>query len=330
MKVKRGLIIFPGALGDLVCLVPTIRVLATRYPEISFELMARAELARIAVGRTAIAAGHSIDRHEVAQLFSPQGSQSREARIFFSQFVRVDCFFAATSEHFCDSLTDAAGGDVAFYPFRPPGPGHVAECYLRAINAPISQPLCYWIDLMAEDLSCARQRLQASRLEPDSFLLILPGSGSVKKNWPAENFAALAQSAAKLTAATKDDHGLGHSRAQASATRVLVVLGPAEATLAPIFIEQRFAVFDDLELAEVAGLARMARCFVGNDSGVSHLAASSGARGLVIFGPTEPERWRPLGDVQVIRKEPLQDLAPDEVWPVVANLLAVGSPDRKK
>ena len=70
----------------------------------------------------------------------------------------------------------------------------------------------------------------------------------------------------------------------------------------------------DLELSELAGIAREARCFIGNDSGVSHLAAAAGARGLVIFGPTDPERWRPLGDVKVIRKEPLEDLLVDQVW----------------
>jgi heptosyltransferase-3 len=70
----------------------------------------------------------------------------------------------------------------------------------------------------------------------------------------------------------------------------------------------------DLELGEVAAIARMARAFVGNDSGVSHLAAAAGGgRGVVLFGPTDPERWRPLGAVRIIRREPIGSIAVEEV-----------------
>jgi ADP-heptose:LPS heptosyltransferase len=48
---ERLLIIFPGALGDLICGLPAIRAIARRHSQASLELMARAELARFAVGR---------------------------------------------------------------------------------------------------------------------------------------------------------------------------------------------------------------------------------------------------------------------------------------
>ena len=47
-----------------------------------------------------------------------------------------------------------------------------------------------------------------------------------------------------------------------------------------------------------------ASLYLGNDSGVSHLAAAWGAPGLVLFGPTDPACWRPLGPaVDVLRAE---------------------------
>src|SRR5690348_15505173 len=82
----RGLIIFPGALGDLICLLPALHVLARRYPTIRFELMARTELAHFAVRRMPVAASHSIDRREVALLFSEQGGKSDLTQRFFGQF----------------------------------------------------------------------------------------------------------------------------------------------------------------------------------------------------------------------------------------------------
>jgi heptosyltransferase-2 len=73
------------------------------------------------------------------------------------------------------------------------------------------------------------------------------------------------------------------------------------------------ATLKDLELGVVAALARQARAFVGNDSGVSHLAAAAQGRGVVIFGPTDPVQWRPLGEVTILRRQPLEALAVAEV-----------------
>jgi heptosyltransferase-3 len=302
MKTGRGLIIFPGALGDLICLVPAILALGRRYPTIGLELMARAELARFAEGRMRIVASHSIDRREVALLFSENGSESSAAHGFFGQFDRIECFFASENERFCSSLKRAAGGEVCFYPFRPPGPGHVAECYLRAIGAAVSHPLGCSIELMPDDLRDAEHRLRLLKLDPGCFVLVLPGSGSTSKNWPTENFVLLAERIRLFN-------------------RVLIVVGPAEERLAPIFHARSLSIASNIELCELAGIARLAGCFIGNDSGASHLATAAGARGLVLFGPTDPERWRPLGNVKIIRKQPLESLLPKEVWPAVTELL---------
>jgi len=49
-------------------------------------------------------------------------------------------------------------------------------------------------------------------------------------------------------------------------------------------------------------LFRSARAYVGNDSGASHLAAWGGLPSVVIFGPTDPVRWRPLGSaVEIVQ-----------------------------
>jgi heptosyltransferase III len=302
MQQKRGLIIFPGALGDLICLLPAVRALCRRHPRVGFELMARAELARFAERRMGIVAGHSIDRREVALLFSEDGGESGVAQSFFGQFERIECFFASDHECFRSSLEQAANSEVCFHRFRPDGVGHVAECYLRAIGAQTAHRLDHSIELAMNDLHQAKRLLRLLRLEPGRLVLVLPGSGSDRKNWPAENFAILAKRMSIFN-------------------RVLIVLGLAEARLEPIFRALSLPVAANLELSEVAGIARLARCFVGNDSGVSHLAAAVGARGLVLFGPTDPDRWRPLGDVTIIRRQPLEALLVDDVWPNARELI---------
>ena len=49
-----------------------------------------------------------------------------------------------------------------------------------------------------------------------------------------------------------------------------------------------------LDVVALAALLARADRYLGNDSGVSHLAGAVGARGAALFGPTDPELWRPL------------------------------------
>jgi len=51
----------------------------------------------------------------------------------------------------------------------------------------------------------------------------------------------------------------------------------------------------DLPLRTLAGVLARCSVYVGNDSGVSHLAAAVGAPTVAIFGPTDPRVWGPRG-----------------------------------
>ncbi|HYR78949.1 MAG TPA: hypothetical protein VEO55_03035, partial [Candidatus Dormibacteraeota bacterium] len=118
-SVKRVLVIFPGALGDFVCVLPAIEALAMRHRGCVIELMARAELARLAAGRTAVARGHSIDAPHVSALFSESDGVNLNAREFFAGYERIYSFFAANDANFRLRLGAAAGGEVSVHPFRP-------------------------------------------------------------------------------------------------------------------------------------------------------------------------------------------------------------------
>jgi heptosyltransferase-2 len=299
---ERALIIFPGALGDLICLVPAIRRIAARNPGTSLELMARSELARFAVGRLGITRAHSIDRREVGHLFAASSDVSADAREFFGEFDAIYSFFAADYERFRHSLLAIAPGRVNFYPFRPPGHGHVSACYLRAIGEENREPLQSRIDLLPDDLERASHRLADLGLKSGQILLILPGSGSPSKNWPADRFAELAERLALQLSS-------------------LVVLGPAEERLERLFLRRGLACLSCLDLGELAGLARLTRGFIGNDSGVSHLAAAAGGCGITIFGATDPLRWRPLGNISVIRRQPIENLTVEELAGLVRSCI---------
>ncbi len=102
----------------------------------------------------------------------------------------------------------------------------------------------------------------------EDFAVIHPFSGSPRKNWPLDNFRRLA----------------------AELAPDLPVFWCRGADDPPL--ENAVEIADLYQLA--CWLAR-ARLYIGNDSGVTHLAASVGTPVLAFFGPTDPEVWAPRG-----------------------------------
>ncbi len=49
-------------------------------------------------------------------------------------------------------------------------------------------------------------------------------------------------------------------------------------------------------LGELLGLLSLAALYIGNDSGITHLAGAAGCPVLAIFGPTRSELWGPIGE----------------------------------
>jgi heptosyltransferase-3 len=284
---SRVLIIFPGALGDVILLAPTLEAIARRHRHAELALMARYELAEFAVGRLGIARAYSIDRREVALLF--RDGESAPAQSFFSAFDRIYCFFNADDPDFRLRLIEACmRAEVTFHRFRPHAEGHVAAAYIKDVTGDATLEDIS-INLLPSDVEAAARILKAK-----DFIAIFPGSGSSAKNWPIEKFCALADSLNDKTPA-------------------VFICGPAEESVEKVLLTSAHVIIKNQPLGTVAAIARMASAFVGNDSGVSHLAAATGTRGVVLFGPTDPARWRPLGRVTAMHREPIDSISVDDV-----------------
>ncbi len=157
----------------------------------------------------------------------------------------------------------------------------------------------------------ARRVLREQGLQRGGFLALHPGSGSRSgesgKNWPAERFADLARLA-------RDELDL----------KVVVLLGPAEAgfstsALGPV----ADAMLQTPSLACLSGILAESAAYVGNDSGVTHLAASCGAPTVAVFGPTDPAVWAPRGGKVRAIRDPSGDLRRVEVGRVLEGLRSV-------
>lgn len=130
---------------------------------------------------------------------------------------------------------------------------------------------------------------QWERINKSKRILIHPGSGSKKKFWPILNF--IKTEAALRSAGLQPEF----------------ILGPAERFLARELKANGYensGVNIISEPDELLLLLEKAGGFIGNDSGVTHLAAFSGLPTVAVFGPSDPERWKPIGpSVEILRPE---------------------------
>jgi predicted lipopolysaccharide heptosyltransferase III len=122
-------------------------------------------------------------------------------------------------------------------------------------------------------------RLRAEGLDDTTpFAVIHPTAAFDTKQWATDKFARVAENLSAL--------GLA----------VVVITAPAEASVAEKLRQDSkvlVTTLTNLSLPEVTALTSQARLFVGNDSGIAHIAAAVGAPCVVIFGSSNIAHWRP-------------------------------------
>ena len=91
---------------------------------------------------------------------------------------------------------------------------------------------------------------------------------------------------------------------------VAFLIGPAES----VFDTGPYPRIENLALREVGSVLSRSRAFVGNDSGITHLAAYLGCPTVALFGPTDPAVWGPIGRRIHILNFGRNELTVDEVW----------------
>ncbi len=250
------LVLRPGALGDTLLTVPALRALRRTFGRVT--LGAHAATARLLQELGEIERGLAFDDPSLAWVFSEHAPNET-----------VVAWMSATQ-----ALRRAA----VVAPSRPADEQHCAH-YLLSTLSPLG------IDLTFDD-----HPLGVSPILTDD-ILVHPGSGSPRKNWPPRQFAAVIRRLDRTT----------------------LVVGEADHAAARAVEESLGRQLPRLECATLEELAaRLAGCraYLGNDSGVSHLAGLCGARTVVMFGPSDARVWRPVGPrVQVVGFE----APPDDV-----------------
>lgn len=251
MSVRR-LVIRPGGIGDCLLSLPAIETLRTDYFEVwvapqNVPLVRFADRVR------------SIAETGLNWLGLPECAPPAPLVEALRGFDSIVSWYGANRPEFREAVS-ALGLPVEFLPALPTDDSlHAADYYLAQVGRP---------DLRGVPrLDCARW--------DGGFAVLHPFSGSPRKNWPMENFRAVAQ--------WLEDRMPVHWCA-----------GPSEALAEAVRIEN---------LYELACWLAGARLYVGNDSGITHLAAAAGTAVVAVFLASDPAVWAPRGErVRVVNQ----------------------------
>jgi hypothetical protein len=283
------LIYHAGALGDFITSLPAIAAWRGSERAILLGRPAHASLAQPGFDDAWDAGGGRF-----AALFA-RGSVFDGSLVALFAGIDAALVFAAASSPLPDSLRALGVGIVHRHDPFPASAVPIVDYHLAAVGAARLAGAVPRVTIGAPG---------AVMPGPDT-VAIAPGSGSEAKNWPREAFIALS--------------GLLEQQGLSTAW----VIGPAEGTLA---IPPGVRAWKDLGLAALAAALAGSRLFVGNDSGVTHLAAACGCPTIALFGPSDPGVWAPRGRaVRVVtsRTGAMQGVSVQEVYSACCDCVVV-------
>ena len=274
----RILLMRGGAIGDFVLTLPALQLLRERWPQSYIELVGYPHIAALALEAGMADAVSSMHRADVARLFVPRAALPEEQRRAIRSFDLVITYFYDPDDIVRRNLL-AAGAHQVIYADPIVRGRHAIDHLVQPLEDlalyPEAEPAPL-LTLRAGTLREGQCRVAAVGAQ---VVVLHPGSGSPRKNWPLERFADLAQGIA------------------AAGRQPLFLLGEAEGdcgdrldALAP-----GLPRLQGLDLVDVAAVLRAASAYVGNDSGITHMAAAVGTPVVALFGASDPALWGPRG-----------------------------------
>ena len=286
----RQLVLTAGSLGDSLLTLPGLRALQKQG-----SVTVAGTSPYLALGSDLFGVSQVTPLDPFLQtLLNPETPQ-KDISNYLSAFEKVYLFFKEKDEKLIQRLLSLCTGTVLF-------PSISFEDFLRSARWAGE----YWLETaLQKAVSVDDPLLQSKLLLQDSYrsrgkellkdlglsspLIIHPGSGSPAKNAPLSFFQKAA-----------------HRAVEESGKQVLVIWGEAEMERLGEIRETFHGMKDvtvlenPLPLKDLACLFTQASAYLGNDSGVTHLANACGVRTFAVFNSTDSRIWGPQTDLFIL------------------------------
>ncbi len=287
----RILVIRGGAIGDFILTLPAIRLLRENFPGAEIEILGYEHIIELARGRFYADATRSIEYGPMAGFFVPNSTLAPDLVAYFASFQQVISYLFDPDLFFENNLRRAGVKNFLAAYAKIDDSEHAAGQLAR----PLQRMALFLDDAAAQLHPSAEDKARAQEFLGTStapLIAIHPGSGSPRKNWPAEKWAAVAR----------------WLRAHTRQSRLLLIGGEADAaqlaTVQAALGDAEILVAQHLPLPTLAAVLERSHLFLGHDSGISHVAAAVDTPCVLLFGPTDPAIWAPQNaGVKVLTSE---------------------------
>jgi len=277
-------VIHPGALGDVLLSVPALRALKAASPHRTLTLAAQPRIGELVRQLGVVDHSVSFESLGLSSLFVDDSTRAPASLV--ESATPVVCWFGAGDPVFVRRLRAIAPNAIIAPAARAGTPAwqHLLATVASASDAEWRR----WVTVPRLLIDEGRRALIAAGWDGTApVLMVHPGAGSVAKRWSADGFAAVVNDLVTRTPLT-----------------VFIHQGPADrdavtALSAQLRVPAR--VIAEPTLPDLAGVLSHVVAYLGNDSGISHLAAAVTAPAVVLF-TTATMDWRPWAlDARVLR-----------------------------
>ena len=325
-RIKKGLIIHPGAIGDAVCALPLAIFMKEHLGIHLVDWIGRTDYVQYFPTRTAVDAIRSIDAIPLHRLFEDPKTfelADKDPLLYsFAGYEQVVSFLGGDYTNFEENLLYTVhciqSAHVITLPVVPNEfPGHISDYYIWCLakENELDEPDTLTappprIEPTGGDFTVGYDLLDEYEIDPDDpLLLIHPGGGGTQKCWPLDNFLQLAESLL------------------ADGKQVIFLLGPVEQER---FTEPQlekitpFRCLSQLDLTQLLQILAICDALIGNDSGITHMAAAMGKPTIAVFGPTNPQKFAPRGlksNLVIFPEDEFTDISPANVERVHQEIL---------
>lgn len=286
--------IHPGGLGDVLLAVPAMVRLRTRFPDRRLVLFAQGPIAELLRACRIVDEWTSVQGRDCADIFAGTDSVRGQVQAWLE-----GCDFAIGWMQDHDGTLNETLKAIGVREVIVRSPfsteilaRHQRDRFLETINeAPSEDERDLLLTVTEPVLQLGRACFDVAGLSIGQPLAVIhPGSGSAYKCVAPEILATVVNAL------------------ESSGSTPVVLEGPADREpvkrLLRLCVNQPI-VLNGLDIMTVAGVLAQAQLFVGQDSGVTHMAGLMGVHTVALFGPTDPARWAPRGaHVTVMQGKP--------------------------
>ena len=287
-SVQRVLVVRLRSIGDTVLTTPSLIELKKFLPGSRVDILLESWVAPVLDGFDSIDEVLTVGESNLSRIGAARALRSRRYDVVFNLHggTTATLLTAATGaryrvgfKHYRYSYlhNHVAGSSADFWGRTRVHSAEQQMALLGSVGIPVSSEQKTRLNVTTE----SRSSIEASLTGIDRFALVHPAAAFATKQWDTEHFARTAEFLASeglnviAVASAKESDILSRLKASAGV---------------PI------RTFADLSLPEITALASRASIFVGNDSGIAHIAAAVGTPTVVIFGSSNRDHWRPWTD----------------------------------